>query len=66
MITIEGVKNTAKWKAVRGHWDGRKKKRLKKRVWNCDQSRRKGEVDHRQHTCSTVESMRGHGCGNRN
>ena len=24
-ITIEGVKNTEKWKAVRGYWDGSKK-----------------------------------------
>ena len=38
-ITIEGVKNTGKWKAMRRYWDGSKKRRWKEWMWNCDQSR---------------------------
>ena len=35
-ITIEGVQNIEEWKAIRGYWDGSKKKR-KEWMWNCDQ-----------------------------
>ena len=55
-FTIEGVKNTEKWRASRGCQDASK--------WNCDQRRRQGKVDHNQQNCSAVESMYGHGCGN--
>ena len=39
-------------------------RRKKKLVWNCDQGRRQGEVDHNQQNRCATESLPGHGRGN--
>ena len=41
------------------------KKTVGEAGWNCDQSRRQGELGHNQQNCGAVESMYVHGFGNR-